>query len=64
MRAFGELPALRNSPEHLRRVLKRSGGSLVKTATLELENKARDLERVSRNLGNRLVGERTRNAQN
>ncbi len=50
LEAVEQSPILRNGPEHYARALERSGEGLVKTAALELERRATDLEREAVNL--------------
>jgi len=50
LEAVEQSPILRNGPEHYARALERSGESLVRTAALELERRATDLEREAVNL--------------
>ena len=45
LEAVEQSPILRNGPEHYARALERSGEGLVRTAVLELERRATDLER-------------------
>lgn len=50
LEAVEQSPILRNGAEHYARALERSGQGLVKTAALELERRATDLEREAVNL--------------
>lgn len=50
LEAVEQSPILRNGAEHYARALERSGEGLVRTAALELERRATDLEREAGNL--------------
>lgn len=50
LEAVEQSPILRNGAEHYARAIERSGEGLVRTAVLELERRATDLEREAGNL--------------
>jgi hypothetical protein len=50
MHGVEQSPILKQGAQHYAAVLERSGEGLIRTAALELENKARDLECAGRNL--------------
>ena len=64
LEAVEQSPILRNGAEHYARALERSGEGLVRTAALELERRATDLEREAVNLAEHVAGVRQRHVQN
>ncbi|NTA51273.1 MULTISPECIES: DUF6118 family protein [Rhizobium/Agrobacterium group] len=63
LQAIQQVPILRQGAEHYARVLERSGEGLVRSAAQKLENRASDLERISRNLSAQVEGARERGRQ-
>lgn len=61
---FSELPLHKNGPEHYARIMERSGESVVQTATQQLEQRSRDLERAARDIASYARSARTRKSQN
>lgn len=63
LQAIHQAPVLRQGAEHYARVLERSGEGLVRSAAQKLENRASDLERITRNLSAQVEGARERGRQ-
>lgn len=62
--AVEKLPLLRHGADQFAARLERTGESLVRVAAQTLENRASDLERVTRNLSAHVEGARERRRQN
>ena len=64
MHGVEQSPILRQGAQHYAALLERSGEALIRTAALELERQASDLERAGRNLSAHVASAREHDRQN